>query len=379
MTRLTSRWPLLAGLILIACAFWWWSGRPVTTFETAPVAKGNIEAVVAATGTLQPRQSVEVGAQVSGQIVRLLVEPGDVVTRGQLLAEIDPAILQASVDAGRAQIAAYRAQLDDAEGQHILAGQNLARQRQMDAEGATRAEDLQTAVATARSARARIAQLRAQIDQTASGLRANEAQLGFTRIYAPIAGTVLSVDVKEGQTLNATYQTPTVLTIADLGAMTVRVNVAEADIRHIKVGMAASFTTLGDETRRWEGPVRQVLPAPAKGKEEEKPGAIILYTVLFDVENRDKILRPQMTAQVAFVTQSAKQVLTVPLAALAPVEGKPDTYSVRVLNQSGEPQSREIKTGRRDSMNAEVVSGLEAGDQVVTGEVSHATRRASWQ
>ncbi len=379
MRTLKSRWPLLAGLILIVCIFWWWSGRPVSTYETTTVAKGDIEAVVAATGTLQPRQSVEVGAQVSGQIVRLLVEPGDVVTKGQLLAEIDPAILQASVDAGRAQVRNLQAQLDDAEGQHILGRQNLARQRQMDAEGATRAEDLQTAVATARSARARIAQLRAQIDQTASGLRANEAQLGFTRIYAPIAGTVLSVDVKEGQTLNATYQTPTVLTIADLGAMTVRVNVAEADIRHIRTGMPASFTTLGDDTRTWQGTVRQVLPAPAKGKEEEKPGAIILYTVLFDVENADKTLRPQMTAQVAFTTQSAKQVLTVPLAALAPVEGKPEVYSVRVLDSAGDPQPREIRVGRRDTMQAEVISGLKVGDQVVTGEVQHATRRASWQ
>src|SRR5690606_19731908 len=152
--------------------------------------------------------------------------------------------------------------------------------------------------------------LRAQIDQTQASQRAEEARLGYTRIYASMAGTVVSVEAREGQTLNATYQTPNILRIADLSGMTVWTEVSEADVRRVKAGMPVFFTTLGgsDEmARRWESTVRQVLPTPPVAPASEGGAApaatkAVVYTVLFDVDNTDGELMPQMTAQVAFIT-----------------------------------------------------------------------------
>ena len=161
-----------------------------------------------AIGTLQPQTYVDVGAQVSGQITRLHVQPGSAVEKGQLLAEIDPSVQQATVDAGRAALAGLRAQLADQKAQHRLAGQQHVRQQQMARFDSTPLAELELAEATLASAAARIDHLKAQIDQTQASLKADEARLGYTRIYAPMAGSVVGLDAKEGQTLNATYQTP---------------------------------------------------------------------------------------------------------------------------------------------------------------------------
>lgn len=365
---------LLASLLLIAFFAWRGSGDDDVA-EVLAVRRGDISATVNALGVIQPQTAVEVGAQVSGQITRLLVEPGDVVTKGQLLAEIDPSIPRATVEAGRAQLAGLRAQLAEQQAQLVLARQQYARQQQMDREGSTRTEDVQTAQANVKVAAARVDNLRAQIDQTASSLRGDEAQLGFTSIYAPIAGTIVSVDAKEGQTLNATYQTPTILRIANLGRMTVWTEVSEADVRRVKPGMTARFTTLGDEEKSWTGAVRQILPAPPTPTGETQSqsggtrgGKVVLYTVLFDVANDDGALMPQMTAQVTFLTASAKNVLVAPLAALEEVEGKPGIYRAKVMDARGGMEVREIRGGARDRMSVEVLSGLEAGERLANAD-----------
>jgi len=377
---------------LVGSALWFWlRPLPALPWQVATVGSGDVEASVAAIGTLQPLNSVEVGAQVSGQVNRLRVAAGDVVERGQLLVEIDASVFEATVDAGRAQLAGLRAQLDDAQAQHDLAQQQHARQQQMAEEGSTRLEDVQTAQATLRSAAARVAQIEAQIRQNTSILKADEARLGYTRIYAPIAGTVTGVDVKEGQTLNATYQTPTMLRIADLSRMTVWTDVSEADIRHVKPDMPAYFSTLGGDRRRWNGSVRQVLPAPPAATGEGGSGTAaaaagtkaVQYTVLFDVDNPDGALMPQMTAQVTFVTASAKGVLTAPLAAFKEVDGEHEMFEARVLVEKTPDQMveiRRVRLGRRDRLQAEVIDGLAAGDRVITGEAVRdaSVRRFQW-
>lgn len=221
-----------------------------TSYLTTPVTRQDIEATITAVGTLRPRRYVDVGAQVSGQITRLRVEPGDAVDKGQLLVEIDPSLQQSVVDADRAQLAGLRAQLADQQAQHRLAEQQLARQQRLDTAEVARKEDLQIAEANLASAAARIDHLTAQISQTQATLKADETQLGFTRIYAPIRGTVVSTAAREGQTLNATYQTPDILRIADLSGMTVWTEVSEADIGRVKSGMPVYFTVLGELSRR---------------------------------------------------------------------------------------------------------------------------------
>lgn len=386
-------WWLLLVLLVVVAIWLVTRNTNASSWQTMDVKQGDIEANVAAVGTLQPLHSVDVGAQISGQITKLHVKAGDIVQKGVLLAEIDASVMQATVDAGKAQLAGLHAQLEDARAQFLLAEQRHTRQQQMAQEGSTRLEDVQAAEATYKSARAKIAQIEAQIAQTNSTLKADEARLGYTRIYAPIGGTVLSVDVKEGQTLNSTYQTPMVMRIADLSRMEVWTLVSEADIRRIKTGTSAHFTTLGglgeDNAPRWEGKVSQVLPAPpvktsAEGSSTaattEATNKVVQYVVLFNVSNEDGELMPQMTAQVVFVTDSAKNVVIAPLGALDAVEGQVGLYQARVLDSQDTVQVRDVKIGRRDRLNAEVLEGVGPGDRLIVGEMTSdgQIRRFQW-
>ena len=378
----TSRRAAILGgaavLALIVAGALWATRGPATIFETTAVKRGSIEASVTAIGTLQPQTYVDVGAQVSGQITRLHVQPGTMVEKGQLLAEIDPSVQQATVDAGRAALAGLRAQLADQQAQHRLAGQQHVRQTQMAKFDSTPLAELETAEATLASAAARIDHLKAQIDQTQASLKADEARLGYTRIYAPMAGSVVGLDAKEGQTLNATYQTPNILRIADLSAMTVWTEVSEADVRRVRANMPVYFTTLGGDQRRWSGKVRQVLPAPpvpggtsAGTALAPSTSKVILYTVLFDVDNADGELMPQMTAQVVFVTAAANNVLAVPLPALkaSTADGaKPGEFTARVMTADGQVAERAVTVGVRNRLSAEVLQGLKEGELLVTGE-----------
>lgn len=376
--------PVVAVLLACLCAaagagLLWGRGEPADV-DSVPVSRGSIESSVTALGVLQPRHYVDVGAQVSGQILRLHVQPGDVVKRGQLLVEIDPSVQQATVDAGRASLAGLRAQRDDLQAQHLLAQQQHARQRQMAADGATRDEDVQAAQAALASAGARVRQVGAQMAQTQATLKADEARLGYTRIYAPMAGTVVSVEAREGQTLNATYQTPNVLRVADLSSMTVWSEVSEADVRRIGTGMPVYFTTLGESRRRWQGRVRQLLPAPpvpenkAGGDSGAKPSGaaskVVVYTALFDVDNADGELMPQMTAKVAFVEHAAQDVLSVPLAALVPVAGSTDLFTARVLRPDGKVEARQLRIGVRNRLSAQVLEGAQAGERIVIAKAA---------
>jgi macrolide-specific efflux system membrane fusion protein len=394
MVRRSFRFASIAlALILLGWLLWWTLLRTTETIDTVTLARGDIENAVTALGTLQPLSYVDVGAQVSGQIKRIAVKPGAVVKKGDLLVEIDPALQQATVDGNRATLASLRAQLAEQLAQRDLAQQQQHRQQQMAADGSTRLEDVQTAETNLRVASVRIDNLRAQIEGSQSTLKGNEALLGYTRIYAPMAGTVVTLDAREGQTLNAVYQTPNILRIADLARMTVWTEVSEADVRRVSPGMPVYFTTLGGtgdgEPRRWTGTLRQVLPAPpnAAGATATQSGAtaapaagkVVLYTALFDVDNADGALMPQMSAQVFFVASSAKDVLVAPLSAMVPVDGKPSTFNARVI-EGERIASREVRVGVRDRLNAQVLSGLAAGDRLVTGvrQVKASAGRLRW-
>lgn len=373
--------PVVALAAVGSAIAWQQQGLSDTTWLTAPVQRGHIEATVAAVGTLQPLQSVEVGAQVSGQVMRLLVAAGDTVEQGQLLAEIDASVIAATVEAGRAEIKALQAQLVDARAQRVLSHSKLQRQQLLSERQASPREALEEATAAHASASARIDQLQAEIQQRQASLRADEAQLGYTRIVAPIAGTVTSVDAKLGQTLNATYQTPTVLRLADLSRMQVWTQVSEADISRVRAGQSAWFTTLGSmghsQPRQWHGQVKQVLPAPPvkAGQEDQNAQAkvqAVQYTVLFDVANDDGALMPQMTAQVVFVTESAQDVLLAPLGGLTPIAKEPQWWQARVLNGQQQIETRRVLTGKQDRIGAQVLEGLQEGELLVTGEVAPA-------
>ena len=374
---------------------------PLTGYQFSTVQRGDIEDVVTATGTLQPRDYVDVGAQVSGQLRKIHVEVGDTVNAGDLLAEIDPTVYRARVDASRAQLKNLRAQLKDREAQLALAQIQLRRQRALMAEDATTKESLQTAEASAKSAEAQLEAVRAQIEQIESTLRGDEASLQYARILSPMAGTVVSITARQGQTLNTNQQAPVVMRIADLSTMTVQTQVSEADVSRLKLGMEAYFTTLGGSGKRWQGKLEKIEPTPTVTNN------VVLYNALFDVLNPDGLLMTQMTAQVFFIVSQAKDVLLVPMAALtqgaprapqlsppaSPGSGNgsgrgmgagagqgrsggaaaastgPRQGTVKVADERGGVQERKVELGVSNRVQTQVLSGLAEGERVVSGLV----------
>jgi membrane fusion protein, macrolide-specific efflux system len=366
----------LAVLLLAAgaagAAYYLWGGAaPQAAPATVAVERGTVSDTVSALGNLQPVRYVDLGAQVSGQVKQIPVEVGDEVKTGDLLAELDPVVLNTKVLAGRASLVSLRAQLADKEAQRDLADQSLERQKRLLQTRAVSESAFETADATARSAAAQVDMLKGQIAQTEATVRGDEATLGYTKIVAPMDGTVVSIDARQGQTLNANQSAPIIMRVADLSTMTVWTQVSEADISRLNLGMTAQFTTLGSGEHRWEGTLRQVLPTP------EVTNNVVLYTALFDVPNPDRELMTQMTAQVFFIVAEAKDVLTVPATALKEV-GRPGSgrFTVDVATSSG-TETRDVEVGVRNRVSAEIRSGLEEGDRVVVGGMAAQGSRGS--
>jgi len=402
------------GILAIATGVYWWqaggssSSDAASDVLTTAIDRGNIEDTVTAVGNLQPRNYVDVGTQVSGQLRRVHVEVGQQVRQGDLLAEIDPTVYQTRVEANRAQLENLGAQLTQREAELALAQQQYKRQKNLLAENATSEDAFQSAEKTLRAAEAAVKAVNAQIRQTNSTLRGDEANLGYTKIYAPMSGTVVSQNAKQGQTLNANQSAPIILRIADLSVMTVTTQVSEADVSRLRIGMPAYFTTLGRPDRRWRGTLAKINPTP------EVVNNVVLYNALYDVENPGGELMTQMTAQTFFVVAAAENVVRVPVAAFqrpplraaggppmagqsqATAQGGPPPAGtngerrrrdgaapagtppadagarerprmLQVLKPDGTLEDRRIMVGVTDRVYAEVVSGLAEGDQVVVG------------
>ena len=374
---------LLAGLVL-----WRQHAERMAGLSVGTVSRGDVEDSVTALGNLQPLNYVDVGAQVSGQLVTLHVDVGDEVKEGDLLAEIDAQVQSARVAADQAQLANIKAQLAAQQAQLVLAKQQFERQKRLKADNATSTDAYQSAEAQQNSAAAQLESLTAQVQQSESTLKADQVTLSYSKIFAPMTGTVSSITARQGQTLNANQQAPIILQIADLTKMTVWTQVSEADIVRLKLGMDAYFTTLGNPDKRWSGTLRQIMPTPTVTNN------VVLYTALFDIDNPKKELMTQMSAQVFFVVAAAKDVLTVPVSALKPVtrkggqepgagrpknpqksaktgdanSGKP--YRVTVVGPAGTLDEKIVRIGVQNRVSAEILAGLEEGDQIVIGKKS---------
>lgn len=370
-------WPLTVMLVVAGLLWYFWlaPGQKIPDLVTAPVERGNIEDSVTALGTLEPLNYVDVGTQVSGQLKVLHVEEGHQVEKDQLLAEIDPTIYLAKVEAIQAQLENLKAQLTDRQASQVLARLQAERQHNLIKLDATSHEAVELADAGLLSANAQITAIKAQIRQMESQLKEAQADLSYTRIYAPMSGTVVEQLANQGQTLNANQQAPVIVQIADLSTMTVRTQVSEADVTQLKVGMPVWFTTLGQPDLRREGHLRQILPTP------EIVNNVVLFNALFDVPNPDGDLLPQMSAQVFFIKAAAQDTLTIPVAALRPqANSKSDSsgqrYSVQLM-VNGQPQSRPVTIGTMTRVTAQVLEGLAEGDEVVVGGGKPAPAAAS--
>lgn len=353
-------WIIVIMLIVLGVATWAYvlfssdDGR--SQVNTARAEVRDVEVLVTATGRLQPRDFVDVGAQVSGQLERLHVEVGDSVKEGQLLAEIDPTLLESQVESNQAQLRNQQAVLREREAQFELSRLNYNRQERLQSSNLTSEELVETARASMQQAQAQVDSIRAQIEQTQSSLRAAEANLNYTRIFAPMSGTVVSIAARRGQTLNAAQTTPTILTIADLSEMTVEAQVSEADIGRLEIGMPVYFTTMGNRTQRWYGELRLIEPTP------QVENNVVLFNALFEVPNEERRLMTQMTTNVFFVTDAARDAVTVPASA---VQRDREGSYVEVLRSDNSRQQVRVSTGLSDRVNVEIQDGLSEGDNVV--------------
>ena len=356
----------LIGALLVAglgaLAYYWTFGKAKVHYATATVERGDVESTVVAAGILQPILYVDVGAQTSGKLQSLKVKRGDQVVKDQLLAEIDPVLADSALTAASATLQSITSQRALKQAQLVLAKAQRDRNEKSFAEGIISASDRDVTQANFDVASADVASLTAQMKQATAAVDTAKANLGYTKITAPMAGEVVSITTLEGQTVNASQQAPNILRIADISTMTVWAQVSEADIVRVKVGQDVHFTVLGGP-RLWNGTVRQILPSP------ELINNVVFYDVLFDVPNTDRQLDIQMTAQVFIVLAQAKGVLLIPVAAIGNAgEGK--QINVQVLKADGSAELRPVKIGIKSEISAEVKDGLREKEQVVIREIT---------
>ena len=344
-------------VLALSVSYFFYQKPAETSLLTEAVKRADIENTINATGTLEPRRYVDVGAQVSGQVKKIHIEEGDTVAAGQLLLEIDATVFETRVKNTEASLEGNRAQLQQLQAELELAQLRAKRNQDLFDKKAVSEDTWFESRANVKILSAKIRAMEAQIKADDASLEGDKATLGYAKIYAPISGTVVSIAVREGQTLNANQNAPLLLKIADLSVLTLRAEVSEADVTRLQKGMDVFFKTFGGGERRWYSTVRQILPTPTIIND------VVLYQALIDVENSDRKLMDAMTTQVYFLRDSAKEALVIPLGALQ--RGEHGTEVLRLKGSTYETVP--VKIGVRNRTYAQVLAGLEIGDVVVVG------------
>lgn len=417
----------IALCLAVIAALAWYYLKPKNVqpqYITADVTRGDIEDSVLATGDLEATKMVSVGAQVSGQVKKMYVKLGDQVKRGQLIAQIDSVLQTNNLKTAEASIKNLEAQLSTKKATLAKVDAEYNRQKNMYAQDATSKADYDSALAAFKTAQADIAAMDAQIEQSKLTLATSQQNLGYTQIIAPMDGTVVAIVTEEGQTVNANQSAPTIVKLAKLDTMTIKAQVSEADVMKVESGQKVYFTTLGDSEKKRYATLRQVEPAPESINTEttsnssSSSSTAIYYNALFDVPNDDGKLRIDMTAQVYIVLAEAKNVLTVPAAALQNAnrpqkskssnatktdssksassvnkntnqmnehperleltadekalvdQGKASISMVRVLQTDGSAKRKQVLVGLNNRVTAQVLRGLNEGEQVVIADGS---------
>ena len=364
---------VLAAVLAVIVIIFYPRSQPVPTesFDSVVVDRGDIEKVVLASGIIKPSVQVSVGAQVSGQLRQLYVKQGDRVKKGQLLAEIDPTLQLSELRNATAQLAIGKAQKLASEATLVQYRKALTREKVMKRDGSGMNSALEQAQAQYDAQVQQIAVNEAQIVQAQMSVQAASANLGYTRIVAPVDGEVLGIVTREGQTIVSSQIAPTILVLANLDKMQVQTRISEADIQKIHPGQPLWFYVIADPKTRYEGELGYVQPAPLEALEEQnnrtggsnQQSSAIYYNGTFEVDNHQRLLKTSMTAQVFISIAQAKQVLRIPVAALGRSLGD-SRYLVRVQNEKG-IEERTVRTGINDRQYAEVVEGLKPGERVI--------------
>ena len=414
---------IIAALAIAVTAWHFFKPKDVQPqYISAEVSRGDIENSVLATGVLEATKMVSVGAQVSGQVKRMYVQLGDEVKQGQLIAQIDSVRQENDLKTAEASIKNQQAQLAVKQATLAKVEAEYNRQQAMYAQDATSRAELESALASYKTAQADIAAMNAQIEQSRLTLATAKEDLGYTQIVAPMDGTIVAIVTEEGQTVNANQSAPTIVKLAKLDTMTIKAEISEADVMKVQKGQNVYFTTLGDSTTKHYATLRQVEPAPNSINTENNntssssSNTAVYYNALFDVPNEDGKLRIDMTAQVYIILDEAKNVLTIPAAAVQSSnrpqrkrseanadstnrargdqkegadntnrpkrleltaaektlvkQGKATVSMVRVLQADGSAQPQAVLIGLNNRVTAQVIRGLKLGDNVVIADGS---------
>lgn len=361
MTR--RRWIILIVVAVLVAAWFGWKAThradPAAAYTTQAIGTGDLREVITANGVINPVRVVSVGTQVSGTVAKLNVDYNSRVTLGEVLCTLDPSVYAARLAASEATLANITSTL-------ALTRANAQRSAELFKQNYISRQDYETTQQTAAGAAAQVRAAQAQIKQ-------DRTNLGYTIIRSPVSGVVISRQVDLGQTVAASFNTPTLFTIArDLTAMQIEAAVAEADVAKVRIGQAVTFTVDAFGTRSFTGTVRQVRLNPTTQQN------VVTYTVIVGVANPDGALLPGMTANATFLVSNHAKVLLIPNAALSykPADYKPpkrretdaDTLTVFVLAGST-PEPRRIRVGASDTDSSIVTGGeLHAGDNVITAD-----------
>ena len=379
MMKKVFKW--VAALVILAGLGWYgyqkMQPKNEATFITEEVKRGKIAQTVSATGEISATNLVDVGAQVSGQIKKMHVKIGDVVKEGDLIAEIDNVTQVNEVNTRKAQLQTYQAQLESAQVALKIAQRKYSRYKSLASADAVSKEEFEATEDSLATNRAKIKELQSSIRQTQIAINTAEKDLGYTRITAPSAGTVVSLVVEQGQTINASQTSPTVVQIADLTSMTNKMQIAEGDATKVKAGQTVNFTILSEPDTPISAKLDSIDPGlttmsqGSYSRSTDTTSNAIYYYARATVPNPKGKLAIGMTTQNTVEIASADNVLMVPTVAIKTKDGK---KFVRVLGANNQASDREIQTGLKDSMNTEVKSGLNEGEKVVMSEMGAAEK-----
>ena len=356
---------LIAVVFVSGFAFYFNKHRD-SGYITVPAKVDTIVEAVEASGTVNPVNTVDIGSQVSGMIKDIYVDYNSKVTKGQLLAQIDPSLFQAQVDKARGDLEAARSNKAKIQAMLVYDKKNYERYKRLYEKNYVAKSDLDLAEATYKSDLAQIAAAQGTINQAQATLNNNLTDLRYTKIVSPVDGIVVSRAVDVGQTVAASFQTPTLFQVAqDLTNMQIEVNVSEADIGKIKKGQEVEYTLDGYADSVFHGKVTEVRIAPTTVSN------VVTYTVIVDVDNKDQKMIPGMTANASIITNKSENVICVPTDALkfTPKEitgGKKYKEQGLWILRNNKPTRISIETGAKDSDRTEIISKeLKENDRVI--------------
>ena len=384
-----KRFFILLGLAVAAGAAYYFlssNNKQETTYLTESVTRGNVEKTVVASGSVESVNEVDVGAQASGKITKLYVKLGQEIKKGEMIADIDSTTQINTLNTKKAALVSYQAQLKAKKTAYDVALSSYNRLSKLYTQKATSLDSVNTAKSTLDNAKAEMEAIEANIKQAEIEVNTAETNVGYTKITAPMDGTVISVPVSEGQTVNANQTTPTIVTIADLSKMKIKPEISEGDITKVKAGQEVSFTILSDSQTVYHSVIDSVDPAnttttdssstssSTSSSSSSSTSSAIYYYANVLIDNPDRTLRIGMTTENNIKIANAKDVLLVSNMAIQKRNGK---SFINVLNDKNQPEPREVETGVQNDFHTEIKSGVNEGEKVIVSQVANGEKVGS--